>query len=428
MKRIFRKIVTVAAALLLALPILLLAACDTVEPRSEADVIPEELGEAEGLWLYRGNKRSRTDGTEEETLLTSVTVEGQKYSEKEFSIRTYQYVRDTYEIFFVLSIKEQCKVFHYNYKTKESAELCSLPAPQNWSDYDIEASSSLVYIHNRAKDCGVIFSPDAQLLCENFTGGTLDGDIVYRISGGNFTYFKGDAVHEVRVGIYCHASDYQKYGAFVYFFSDAACGVNLDTEEIFSLTAIDDFGGSVHFEDIYCKEGVYYATAVYYVAYSGEEPQHIRRLFQVSGVTSQLLYEFGNTPYGLRMGIEGDVLYFTKKGARESKNEYFNYDTNTGKMRSVYRQYGGKGSTPEELEQQAAAKEYAEKKRAECTVGAYKFYVTSRGYDDQPGMLGGTHYTKLCYYLMRDCGGKSEIMQYNLNGNGGHFYDDIQEF
>ena len=70
----------IVTALLFALPLLLLTvACKSVEPRYESEVIPDSLGAPEGLWLYKGNLRSRTDGTEEEALLTSLSVGETEY-------------------------------------------------------------------------------------------------------------------------------------------------------------------------------------------------------------------------------------------------------------------------------------------------------------------------------------------------------------
>ena len=91
--------------MLFALPILLIAvSCKSVEPRSVAEVIPASLGEEEGLWLYKGNTRPRTDGTEEETLLTSVTVGETEYGEEDYKIIRYKYVSGTFEIFYILQI------------------------------------------------------------------------------------------------------------------------------------------------------------------------------------------------------------------------------------------------------------------------------------------------------------------------------------
>ena len=426
MKHTFRKILTVAAALILALPVLLFAACKTVEPRSEADVIPETLGEAEGLWLYRGNTRSRTDGTEKETLLTSVTVDDTEYSEEEFKIVTYQYVRDTHEIFYVLIIGKQYRAYHYNYLTKESSDLCALSIEERQYDYRIAVSSSLVYIYNTSTANSPIFSPTAQLLYENFEGGTLDGDIVYRVSNDAFTYFKDGVMHQVQLDMSFKSSDYHRYGKYVYFFGASAYGINLETEEYFPFTAINAIG-KVYFSDIYCKEGVYYFMTVNYIA-RDDETKHVTRLFKASGETAQLIYEFGDAPHGMRMGIDGDQIYITQYGSRPRQTKYFVYATNTGKINTAPRSSAEKGKTPEVLKREEEAAKREENLKAELSVGEFTFYVTSIGYDDEPGMFGGSFYTKTCYYLMRDYNGKSEVLQYSLNENRGYFYDDIQEF
>ena len=426
MRGTFRKLITVAAALLLALPVFLLSAC-SVEPRSEADVIPEELGQAEGLWLYCGNKRSRTDGTEEETLLTSVTVEEREYSEEEFEVVTYQYVRSTYEIFYVLSIGEQYRAYHYNYLTQDACDLGALEAAERIYDYQIAASSSLVYLYNSRTRNGAIYSAEAELLYENFYDGTLDGDILYRVSSYDFTYFKDGAYHEIPLNTSYYASEYFRCGNYVYFLGKTGCGVDLETEEVFPLSATDAENGMLNLQEFYITDGVLYVLSVNYVTNRNNETEHLTRLYKVSGKEARLLFDFGNAPHGIRMGIDGELFYFTQTGARAIQTKYFVFNRQAELMQRISKKAGGRGSTPEDIRRKEASKARAAKLRAELSVGEYTFYVTSIGYDDQPSLFG-TAYTKTCYYLLRDCGGKSEIMQYNLNGNGGHFYDDIQEF
>ena len=417
----------IGAALLFALPILLFAACKSVEPRSEADVIPESLGTAEGLWLYRGNTRSLSDGTGEETLLTSVTVEETEYGEEDFEIITYKYLRDTYEIFYIISVDGQYRVYHYNYLTKASSDLCALTPAERAYNYQIEVSSSLVFIYNTGTDYGVILSRTAQLLCENFFRGTLDGNIVYYISGSNFTYFKDGALHEVPLAASYPSSSYHRNGNYVYLFGASACGINLETEKCFPISAINDIGSEVHYADLYCKGGDYYVMTINYIRRDDDDTEHSTRLFHVSGETSKLIYEFGNAPYGMRMGIDGDLIYLTQYGPRDWQAKYFVYNTNTEEIKRVSKKKGGKGKTPEELRKQEEAKKREDNSKSELSVGEYTFYVTSLGYDDEPGMFGRV-YTKTCYYLMREYGGVSVVMQYSLNENRGHFYDDIREF
>ena len=425
MKGTFRKLITVSAALLLALPVFLLSAC-SVEPRSEADVIPEELGQSEGLWLYCGNKRSRTDGTEEETLLTSVTIDEVEYGEEEFEVVTYHYVRSTYEIFYVLSIGEQYRAYHYNYLTQESCDLGALEAAERAYDYRISASPSLVYLCNSRTRNGTIYSPEAELLYEDFYDGTLDGDIIYRVSSYDFTYFKDGAYHKIALNASYHASEYFRCGNYVYFLGKEGCGVDLETEEVFPLSATDAENGMLNLQEFYITDGVLYVLSVNYVTNRNNETEQLTRLYKVSGKEARLLFDFGNAPYGIRMGIDGEFIYFTQKGARAIQTKYFVFRMNTEQMQRISKKAGGRGSTPEEIRRKEAANERAANLRAELSVGEYTFYVTSIPYDDQPSLFG-TAYTKTCYYLMRDFGGKSEVLQYSLNGNGGHFYDDIRE-
>lgn len=420
----------IVTALLFALPLLLFAACKSLEPRDEVDVIPDTLGEAEGLWLYKGNYRTRTDGTEEEKLLTSVTVGEEEYGEEDFKIVSYTYLRKSSEIFYIIQIGGDCRLCHYNYKTKESSDLYDLPDSESPRDYDIEVSGSLVYIKNDETRYGVIFSRTAELVYEDYYG-TLDGDIVYRITGSGdeytFEYIRNGEKHTVACDESIRYSDRKRHGNYIYYFSETTHVIDLENAEwvtLFTLQTPD--------HKYYTRMDTYYLNGSLYVltcAYSCDHDNDDRfyRFIRITGTSAKVEYDFGNAPYGIHMTINGSTFYFQKDAERNIQNQFFAYDSKKGSMKRITMGTfaRGKGKTTDELKE-AAEKEAAEKDK-ELVVGDYAFYVDSIGYDRQPQMFG-YHYAKTCYYLMRRCGKSEEIMQYSLNKNRGYFFDDICEF
>ena len=404
--------------MLFALPLILFAAC-SVKPRSEKNVIPDVLGDSEGLWLYKGNKRSRTNGTEEEKLLTSLTVGDEVYGEEDFKIISYMYVKDTCEIFYVVQIDTDCRLCHYNYMTKESSDLYDLPDTSTPENYFIEVSDSLVYVAKR-----VIFSHNAELMGE-YSYGTLDGNIVYHFAGKKFEYVMNGEKHLVELSASFASSEYHRYGNYVYLLDDVGCAINLDTAEC---TTLSVFGTSRdryrQIDDFYYTDGSLFVLSHCYPKSSyGFLEERLYQLIRITGASASVAYDFGNAIYGVTMSVDGSTLYFVKGGKRRIQNEYYAYDGKTETMKRVSAKTVKKGKTTADLEK-AEKKNDNDKK---LSVGDYTFYVNSTGYDNVSDAFG-SHYSKTCYYLMRQYGDKKEVMQYSLNKNRGYFFDDICEF
>ena len=413
MKKSFRKISAIVTALLCALPLLLIAvSCKSVEPRSEVDVIPDTLGESEGLWLYKGNKRSRTNGTEEEQLLTSTTV-----GAEEFKIVSYTYVRETSEIFYVIQIENDLRLFHYNYKTKQSSDLYDLPDTEEPSKDLVKVSDSLVYVAERA-----IFSYNAELLYDDYSG-TLDGNIVYNFKGKAFEYVMNGEKHVIELGASFSSRAYQRCGNYVYLLGSEVYAINLDTQECTLLSVFNaDDDMYLGYDDYYYMDGsLFVLTRRYSRNYNTDE-----RLFQfirITGNSAELIYDFG-AAIDMRMRIDGSTVYLEKE-VGERKYQYVAYDGKTGKMKRASSKEYEKGKSTSDLTKPEKKSSIIKK----MTVGEYTFYVDSIGYDDVPDyFMGGSHYTKTCYYLMRKYGDTEEFMQYSLNKNDGYFFDDICEF
>ena len=61
---------------------------------NEVDIFePTEFGEAEGLYMYFGEYRSLTDGTQRERILNEITFEGITFVGNQFIMKNIRYVR-----------------------------------------------------------------------------------------------------------------------------------------------------------------------------------------------------------------------------------------------------------------------------------------------------------------------------------------------
>ena len=413
----------IVTALLFALPLLLLTvACKSVEPRYESEVIPDSLGAPEGLWLYKGNLRSRTDGTEEEALLTSLTVGETEYGAEDFKIVSYQYISGTYEVFYIIQIESDCRLCHYNYFTKESSDLYDLPDTEDPQDYKIKVSNSLVYVVNEGyPHFGVIFSRTAELLHENFYG-ELDGDCVYANKNNTFEYYiKGGEKHAVPFDDLSYEV-YQRCGKYVYLFGSKTYAINLETEECTELSLFNaESDMEYRFEDFYCVDGSLFVIILFYRRNSDNDDR-IYKFIRVTGGSAAVAYDFGDVPNGVTMLINGSTIYLVKGDMGRWWTKYYAYDCKTGTTKKVSQKTVKSGKSTDELKKEAAATE------KELVVGEYSFYVTSIGYDRQSGFMT-SYYAKTCYYLMRRYGSQEEeVMQYSLDKNNGYFFDDIREF
>ncbi len=397
---------------------LFLVGC-SVEPRSEEDVIPTKLGKAEGYWLYRENTRMRTDGSEAEPILTSVEIGETTYASEEFTVTDAAYIRDTFEIFFVIGLNESQYVYHYNYLTKTSACLYALPAGE---DYRVSTTNMLAYVSDEETRFGVLFSRSAQLLYEDFYG-ELDGDILMNFNGG-FQWIKNGELHAVegkfnKVGGDFNKRDYIKNGNFVYFFTtQRLTAIDLTTGKSTTVLEMHADSGRVDIENTYSDGDNLYLLTKHAIG----DNEQVYRAYRINGASVEQLFDFGNNhhPHGVVMTVDGTRLYFQQKLRVDLFNKYYSYNMQTGEKKRIRRsECNGVGISKYISELQ--------KQKATVTVGDYSYYVTSIDYCDEPDMFG-SHYTKTCYYLMRKSGGREEVMQYSLSENGGYFFDDIREF
>ncbi len=392
-----------------------------VEPRSAADVIPESIGKPEGLWLYRGNVRMRTDGSQAENILSDIQINDVSYSKDDYSVCKSAYLAEEHVVFYIVELSDNARhIVRYDYKNKTTSHVYDISDIAE-DDLCIQYSDEYYYVSDSQNERGLLFSSTGELLCDSIYG-VLNGDLLHDgINNGlahyTFTWYKNGKVHSVEskvAGVAFSCRDMVYYNDYCYFLDarlprvvDAVGGKLSDLN-----IKADDKSAAVFVEDYYEYGGHLYLLTLHY-----EDDLHIYRLFDVYGSEARLVYNFGNGSHGgAKMKVNGSMMYFSLPyDGRHVK--YFSYNAATDKIKRVFSKDYTKGSST-----QSASRTDIKKR-----VGEYTFYVDSIGYDDQPNMMG-TSYTKTCYYLMREHKGKSEIMQYSLNGNGGKFFDDICNF
>ena len=179
----------------------MLCGCKTYE-----DMIPEELGKPEGLWLYRGNERMRSDGSESERLLKEITLGGVSYSENEYTIDEYNivYCTDTKTIFYGLGRTEddgthRNHVVMYDYSAKTAVEIGEFEERQI-----ITASETYVFLCNvyNNSDTGTLYTHRGELVAEGLKGHLLHDFVgawkyYYNTDETTFTYWRNGETHSV---------------------------------------------------------------------------------------------------------------------------------------------------------------------------------------------------------------------------------------
>ena len=75
--------------------------------KKRENLVPKSLGETEGFYLYQDNERCLTDGTQRETILCEVTIDGGTYTENQFEIVSIEYMQEKKEIYYLLQILEE---------------------------------------------------------------------------------------------------------------------------------------------------------------------------------------------------------------------------------------------------------------------------------------------------------------------------------
>ena len=382
------------------------------------DYIPETFGEPEGLYLYNGNIRSFTDGSEQTEILTEITLGETVYGLDDFKIHSIAYMTETHEIFYTVSVNEKCLVWHVNYQSKISEFLYEFSEGETAfleiSDY---------YVLAKSNSTGVLFDKNAETVDYIFCGFTLNQDVLYKIDDNTFEFWKDGKVTTVEIQL--QQKPYKTFclGNYFYMFGvDKAVSVSLDSGETNYFNIKENTKGNVY----YIYRSYVMDNTLYFVlngnlntlwkAENGEfEVVHTYSDENCTNNTKGKTYEKSE----LQIVNYGNGIINLKYTCRwRSRSDYsyhehsFYYDAERGEI--------NKGS-----------KSIPESEPEVLTVGGYSFYITQRYYGHPlwGSFAGDTGYY---YYLNREKDGKTDIMQYkrvsSFDDDAGKMFDDICEF
>ncbi len=363
---------------------------------------PKETGKPDGLWLYCGNSRSRTDGSEKSDILGSVEFGGTVYGADEYAITDINYVVETNEIFYTLRAAERTHVYCYDYKEKTGEIKYTFPDGVD----GVKSYFSDTYAYLRGEHVGALFTIDGQFVTDGFYG-TLLGDMLYNIDDyGTLTWYRNGEILSSDAARY-DERDMHRFNKYLYFFdSKRSYFVDLETGASTWLASLDS-DKDLNYGDMHFTGDTLFAVVQYQGKLDGEYG-HWYYLYRLSGADVDLVYEFGSAQYYDGVVIkyaDGDRMFF-HVGDNGYGGRYLCFDIESGIMSDV--------------EKVPTYPERDNKKR----VGKYAFYVDELKYAVEGGLLGIEYRTR--YYLRRECAGKTDYRQYSDTDK--KFFDDICEF
>ena len=390
--------------------------------KTKEDFIPEHLGKTEGLYLYYDNYRSLTDGTQKETLLDEIVLDGNIYPEGQFSIQSLEYVTAKKEIFYVITVPDQEQtayhLWHYNYNSKASGLVYSF---ENTISLDVSDQYVVVYEYMKQSDWEaqrtLIFDTELTLLAE-FTGRhLLYNDLIWNYTGNVLCWWKDGENFSVttdeKMIALLHKNEY------IYLFTESQLYfINADTGEYKThqfvenkfFDAYDNYGSAVQSESGYYFLTYQTITPTYYEF----SPLHTGcQLWEVRGESVEHIYTF-NKNIEVEFGTHTDEKYINF-----SVERIVSLDKQTRSWLAYYNlkkdRYVGFA---------VAVMEADYDRKETLTVGEYQFYVNVEH-------SGGWGNSFSCYYLHRIHNDQDEILQYYFadETNGGEvnplLYDDI---
>ena len=420
MKKIFPVIVILSAALLLG-------GCARYE-----DMIPETLGEPEGLWLYRGTERSRTDGSETEPLFDEIVLDGETYTAEEYTVCDYLYCTDEKTAFFVLEIRNSETYdylyysYFYNYAEKAGRQL----GKGTRSSIYVEENGFYVYFSDRGYQSSKKLYTRSGEWIEDFPSGY---DIVDDVLWSYVWHEEGEELVWWKAGEYHSAMLPKREGGYSVFYDgeylydcseNSIYAVHSETAHMNSIS----YDGTIY--EYTMSEGkVWFLT---YTSCNLDEENHENvhsgcKLYRISGMEAELIYTFKES-WSMKFRWGGNIMegYIELNRRRKYKSSMLWYEDWKPKI-ETYETYESiayylnlengklkKGTAPR--------KEFLPEK---LVCGEYTFWVENKHYGFVM-WLGGE-----CSYLYRSDGEKTEIMQYEFIYSGRvhfYFYDDICDF
>lgn len=375
-----------------------MTACE--KPQSDGPFTPTDPVAPDGLWLYYGNSRSRTDGSENADILTTVEINGSEFGADEYEIIEINYAVDTHEIFYSLRAADATYVYCYDYKEKTGEIKYSFPSDVK----GVKTYFSDTYAYVRSENIGALFTLDGQFVTDDFYG-TLLGDAVYRIDSDGFTWYRDGAV-------FCVAGGYNDQRMFrfdngVYFLDEQrSYFIDLETGASSWLAPLDS-DNYLYYGDMHYTDNTLYVVVHFQGKLDGKHGRW-HYLYKLNGADAELVYEFGDAQFDQGVLIrfaDAERLYF-HVGNDGYDGQLLCYNIASGIMSEV-------SEVPSYPERDS-------KKR----VGKYAFYVDGMKYAVEGGLLGIEYRTR--YYLKRESGDHTEYLQYSDTDK--KFFDDICEF
>lgn len=387
---------------------------------SREECIPEKTGESEGLWLYHGNIRSRTDGSEREEILTDITVDGETYSPDGYDVCYSRYAKASHKILYELQMHRDGTRRIYCYDYKEKTEKLLYTVPRRW--YNVYFSDYYFFVENTNasyyadEDVSLLYDLDGNLVCDGLydrahlnrdytTHGVLDGDLLYCFTENA----KGQRVIRwyrdgqlLETPFYDKTAELYRCGDYMYDLDYYGCvqALNLTTGELAAVESLEfPDAYSTYFQGRYVQDGALYITVTVTKRDGSDGYEEEYLFYKVVGAKAERICGFTNMRSGgMHIFGRNGLLYVRQ----DYNGKYFEYNPESGKINIVK-------SLP------------SEQRRKE--VGGFTFYVTEKRY-------GSYHGRKSCFYLCREKDGVSEVMQYTFSEDYAerNFYDDICGF
>lgn len=104
-------------------------------------------GTSDGLWLYKGNERMRTDGSERDRILKEIELDGVLCGEEDYTVLQTVYCTDGGVIFYELQKGDDSFLYLYDYVNKEGQQF-----GVSYKSMKIKTSDTYVYVTGTTDD------------------------------------------------------------------------------------------------------------------------------------------------------------------------------------------------------------------------------------------------------------------------------------
>ena len=373
---------------------------------TQEDMIPEHLGEPEGLWLYKGNERMRTDGSEQASLFEDIEIDGETVAD--FSIDQYLYCTDAGTAFFSLEVDTKYYLYLFDYVEKSGQILW-----ETQNRLSMSSSDECVFVSTSRN--GLLYRHDGELLSADIgTGFFFQDGLLCRITDTAFCWWEEDGLHSItpsgltwETRRYSHSDYFVQNRIFCFVGNGTVFFIDLEQETLTDLAYEGKWSQQRQIDE-----------AAYFLTYTSPDSPYNYRLYEVKDGTLRLACTFPSEAK-VSFGNCGDgTINFVcdyRSAAQIESVEGAPAPVLTSSGTTAYCYYSIKDGKLRDGSIEIAKK--AEDADA-FVCGEYSFWVSYRAY-------GGWFDGGRCYYLNRKHDGIEEIMQYSFD-NDGYFFDDTR--